>query len=994
MKKFLALACVCILFNHVNAANYYFSSISGIDSRTSAQANNPSTPWKTLSKLNSFISSLKYGDSVLFKRGETFNGFINISISGSVNSPIIFGAYGSGSKPIISGFTTLAGWTSIGNNIYEASNTALGSVINIVTIDGVQQAPGRFPNSTTANKGYLTFETHTTNSITDNELTGANDWTGAEVVIRPKRWVLDRRLITSHKGSTINYGTALTYNPYDNYGYFIQNHIKTLDVAGEWYYSPSTKKVNVFSVPAKFNASTVDILVTIRNQNNIVFENMVFTGSNVKAFDLYYAQNIQIKNCDILFSGIDGIFGATTTNLSLLNNTITNTNNNAINLNYNCINSVIRNNVIKNTGLFAGLGSSGNGACQAITISGKNNLVEFNEIDSTGYIPINFKGGDSVTIKNNFINYFTLIKDDGGGIYSNGGSPAVKYYGVKVIGNIVLNGIGISEGTDKPGTASSTGIYMDDNSTNILIDGNTIRNCGKSGILFHNAFGMILTNNTIFDNSTQLMMVHDYAMPNALLRNNIINDNILFSKYATQVITNVSTMADDINMLGVMDSNYYCRPLDDNLVTKASYIDASDTRIDQIFDLAGWQAAYKLDKSSKKTPIQIPAYISSTTGPNKFINGDFGSGNTGLYSSSISTWVKSKLDGGTFQATNTSLTNNIYNVIIAVGSVDHSKNYLLRFSSQSTRDTVMSVYLRMSGAPYTRISDIKVFKITKGRTENEFLFTLPADAASASIVIETKCPQITFWLDNVELYEANSTITNPDDYILFQYNASQLPKTISLQGTCIDVRNKSYSNSFVLAPYTSIILIKPNGPLKLLPLSFLDFKGEMKNKSIGLEWKTTNENNTDYFEVERAGDDFIYSPIGKTKAGNAPGILLYNFTDYAPNNSINYYRLKQYDKDGKFTYSKVIHFQNSAGVGFSISPNPVKNKINLKLSGFQNGQVINYYIFSASGSLVKIGHEDSGASQVTVDVSNLGGGTYFIKAIAGDLSVSKEFVKL
>ncbi|MGI8584560.1 MAG: hypothetical protein ACR2KX_20410 [Chitinophagaceae bacterium] len=48
---------------------------------------------------------------------------------------------------------------------------------------------------------------------------------------------------------------------------------------------------------------------------------MSFTGSNVKTFDIYNAENIQIKNCNILFSGTDGIYVKETTNL--LNSSIT-----------------------------------------------------------------------------------------------------------------------------------------------------------------------------------------------------------------------------------------------------------------------------------------------------------------------------------------------------------------------------------------------------------------------------------------------------------------------------------------------------------------------------------------------------------------------------------------------------------------------------------------------------------------------------------------------
>src|SRR6059058_2197712 len=89
----------------VNATNYYFSSSQGDDSRTSTQAQNPSTPWKSIDKLNSFFSSVKSGDQILFKCGDTFFGAISTSKSGTVSAPITFSSYGTGAKPIITGLT-------------------------------------------------------------------------------------------------------------------------------------------------------------------------------------------------------------------------------------------------------------------------------------------------------------------------------------------------------------------------------------------------------------------------------------------------------------------------------------------------------------------------------------------------------------------------------------------------------------------------------------------------------------------------------------------------------------------------------------------------------------------------------------------------------------------------------------------------------------------------------------------------------------------------
>src|SRR6476620_3091757 len=91
-----------------NPHKYYFSSSQGDDSRTTTQAQNPNTPWKTLNKLNSFFANLSPGDYVLFKRGDTFYGSITIKTSGTSSLPIVINANGTGTKPIISGLVTFS----------------------------------------------------------------------------------------------------------------------------------------------------------------------------------------------------------------------------------------------------------------------------------------------------------------------------------------------------------------------------------------------------------------------------------------------------------------------------------------------------------------------------------------------------------------------------------------------------------------------------------------------------------------------------------------------------------------------------------------------------------------------------------------------------------------------------------------------------------------------------------------------------------------------
>ena len=133
---FITLILLLLTSQTLVGRNYYFSTASGDDSRTSAQAQNPATPWKSINKLNSFFTSLVPGDSVLFKRGETFYGSIKVAKSGTSSLPIVIGAYGTGVKPLITGFTTLSSWTSLGNGIYQSEVTTCKPTLNIVKING------------------------------------------------------------------------------------------------------------------------------------------------------------------------------------------------------------------------------------------------------------------------------------------------------------------------------------------------------------------------------------------------------------------------------------------------------------------------------------------------------------------------------------------------------------------------------------------------------------------------------------------------------------------------------------------------------------------------------------------------------------------------------------------------------------------------------------------------------------------------------------------
>ncbi len=825
MKTIISVLFVFLLHT-VSATPYYFSSTSGDDSRTATQAQNPSTPWKSIAKLNSFFASLQPGDNIFFKRGETFYGTISITKSGTSASPIVIGAYGSGNKPIITSLVTLSGWTANPNypGVYESSaNTAFGTSVSILLLNNVQKATGRYPNATAANGGYLTLDSHSgLNSITDNELPSSPNWNGAEVVIRTNHWTIDRSLITSHSGHTIDYKNSTFIAARDGYGYFIQNDIKTLDVLGEWYFNPATKKISVFfgsAGPGGYTtqAATNDNVISSSKASYVVLDNLQIKGSNLETININNGSNMVVQNCDVSFAGTDGVV-ASGTNFKIENCTITNSNNDGIDVSTGN-NSIVRNNTVTNSYTMAGMGLSGNGQGSGIR-NCAGGLIEYNRVINTGYIGIQV-GGDNAKIKNNYIDNFGYVKDDGGGIYTSNGLNKTNK-GRVISGNIIMNGIGAPLGTDSD-KSSMQGIYMDDNTNGVEIIGNTVSNCNL-GIQLHNSRNVVVSENTLYNNlSSQLYMKHDNL--GDPLTGHTITNNIFFSKYLSQLASSVTSIANDLANIGKLDSNYYARPIDDGTTIYTAYTNSGGAQTSGIYDLNGWKSLYNFDNKSKSSAKQIEPYtVTSTNGANKYVDGSFNTSTTknNVWANSCSlSWANSgMLDGGYLKVVPSATGSSI---VVSVGALSTSKKYVLKFSVKGAG--MASIAANLRAASYQPITQLKYWAIGTARSDNEMLFTPLANESNGSLVFTLDAKQ-TYYIDNIQLLEAVATPTNPDDSLHFLINPSTSDKTISLSGNYVDVKNNKYSNSIVLKPYTSAVLIRDGGVSNVSPTVSITAPGD------------------------------------------------------------------------------------------------------------------------------------------------------------------------
>ncbi|MFB6318234.1 right-handed parallel beta-helix repeat-containing protein [Saccharicrinis sp. FJH54] len=546
-----------VLCDNVHGTNYYLSNM-GHDTNVGTSVQKP---WKSLDKINS--SKFYPGDSILFRCGDEFSGTIIIPNSGTEQHPIVFSSYGYGAKPKFNGFERLNSWESLGNGIFKAYTKAKNT-LNVVSIDGINQRKGRHPNDS-----YWIFESATKTSLTDSKLTGSTDWTGATVVLKTSRFTLENRKINSHSNNTINFD-AVDYSFATTNGYFITDDLQTLDEIGEWYIKNGEFYIYTGgSDPDKYNVqvSKTDTFALLRYKKFVEFLNLNIVGYNEQVFTINSSNNISIKDCDVNFSGNYVVYGgsnwgASSDRLVVKNCTISNTNTCPIILYDEFSNAVLENNYINNSGMIPGMKKE-DGKYGAIATWQTDGLViKGNTIINTGFNPISFIG-DNIKIIKNYIDTFCTVLDDGAGIYTYSGSQADDNDDFLIDGNIVLNGIGASDGT-KDRESAAFGIYLDDATDYTKVLNNTVYNCSYGGLYLHNNQNITVENNLLLNNKYQLYINHGSRVPTMPIRNVIFKNNCLISYNTMQRSVFYVTVEDVFNSIGSFDNNIYYSLKDNN----------------------------------------------------------------------------------------------------------------------------------------------------------------------------------------------------------------------------------------------------------------------------------------------------------------------------------------------------------------------------------------------------------------------------------------------
>lgn len=167
----------------------------------------------------------------------------------------------------------------------------------------------------------------------------------------------------------------------------------------------------------------------------------------------------------------------------------------------------------------------------------------------------------------------------------------------------------------------------------------------------------------------------------------------------------------------------------------------------------------------------------------------------------------------------------------------------------------------------------------------------------------------------------------------------------------------------------------------VLPVSLSLFNAAPKNSGVELNWVTSSESNSAYFSVQRSKDGVNFFEIGKVNAANVSTGSSYIFTDAVPANGFNYYRLKQFDKNGIFKMSGIVKLNLAAtDVNALVYPTVVSSVLNYAIET-PKAIKLSVLVTDVTGKIIVAATPltfAAGTTQKTINVSALSSGVYML----------------
>lgn len=193
------------------------------------------------------------------------------------------------------------------------------------------------------------------------------------------------------------------------------------------------------------------------------------------------------------------------------------------------------------------------------------------------------------------------------------------------------------------------------------------------------------------------------------------------------------------------------------------------------------------------------------------------------------------------------------------------------------------------------------------------------------------------------------TLGTTANYVLL-YRAAQTGNWTELSVASSITGDRIQFNSIALTTDGYYTLGTKNFNASPLPVELISFTANALNEEVLILWTTATEKNSESFEIERSTDGIHFETIHRQKAAGQSRITVnYTFLDKDPFTGLSYYRLKQIDFDGQFTFSKIVSVtENRTQNNIQVYPNPSNGSFTLLIQN-QFQQKFQLSLFEANG---------------------------------------------
>ena len=304
-------------------------------------------------------------------------------------------------------------------------------------------------------------------------------------------------------------------------------------------------------------------------------------------------------------------------------------------------------------------------------------------------------------------------------------------------------------------------------------------------------------------------------------------------------------------------------------------------------------------------------------------------------------------------------------------------------------------------------------------TNNGQSYSITIQVTPIDIVV-TNCSSAGFNY-NVEMYyEITTTGNAPSNLFTFQGSITcnsnqnsffQLPNNLTpASGTTTSVGNQyiggqnctEANNATPQSLGCNTINIEIGGPgipnqtvqcpIAILPIELNYFNAQVnEHNEVELSWQTLSETNNDFFTIEYSYNGLSWTELDQIEgAGTVQEVQNYFYLHANPLGNTIYYRLKQTDFDGSYSYSDIVQVNNlETKQKLIVYPNPVQSTAIIEYTGNKEIELIS--IADVLGNQFRLNAEHSASNRIEVDFTSVPSGVYFVTTNLGSTKIVKTY---